>query len=68
MADAELIRVLTQIRDELREMNGKNAEGERKPTTWPVYPYQWYPYQAVPYTYPYYWTNTVDHQGESPVE
>ncbi len=30
MADAELIRMLTQIRDELREMNGKDAEGNRK--------------------------------------
>jgi hypothetical protein len=44
--EAELINVLRQIRDELREMNGKDAEGRRRPgspytqTYPPMYPWQ----------------------------
>jgi len=63
--EAEFINVLRQIRDELREMNGKDAEGRRRPGS----PYtQTYP-PMYPWGSPVVWghanTYTVnDHQGE----
>jgi len=50
----ELVDILRQIRDELREINGKDAEGNRKfptpppPKIWPPVPYQPY-YPTSPY-------------------
>jgi hypothetical protein len=75
---SELVRILAQIRDELREMNGKDSEGNRLWGKGKRPDIQNPPYipSPMPYpvpAYPPYW-NTVtaqdtgylvnDHQGE----
>jgi len=55
----ELVTTMRQIRDELREMNGKDAEGNRKPDI------SYYGGVATPDGTPW---EKFDHQGENTVE